>query len=526
MKKLASHELLLFSSIYKRTFLKTEAVRSFDIRMHLLGIVTAGQGKLQDGDTVFSVRQGDLLWLAPGMKAKLTHVSETIQCTLMSFDYVVLTRRKGNWGIGAPVLPSLLPFKLDFVNKQQAYEELAQLDRSYQSKQISIHQLKQQAERAIQSMIASSEDNAARPAAPVNDSIGRSIAYMQEHYKSKIKLETLAQIAGLTPTSYSRSFRRSKGATPVEYLNQLRIDRSKQLLAQADVTVKGACEAVGFGNEFYFSRLFKRTVGISPALYIKRRELKVAVASCYHFQENLRSLGVSCVYAMNGTKYEEHTEAFNRQLVQTQLKELLEAKPDLIIADHRHRFLGELLKQIAPTVYLDFSYDWRINHLRIAELVDREAEARDNFERLEYKAVFARELLFQSIGNETVSLLRLYNWKIRVQGRINHPLNQLLYSELGLKPGSFVPLYERNNEYELNSLPILDSDHLFIHKHKTLPEEEEKFGRLQRTSVWNAIQAVQKKQARLVPNWIGMSWSPVGREKIIDEMLNFNYHSI
>ncbi|MDQ0115349.1 hypothetical protein [Paenibacillus harenae] len=104
-------------------------------------------------------------------------------------------------------------------------------------------------------------------------------------------------------------------------------------------------------------------------------------------------------------------------------------------------------------------------------------------------------------------------------------INQLFYSDLGLKPGSFVPLHDRNGEYELNSLPVLDSDHLFIHNHITLPEEEEKFLHMQKSSAWNAIQAVQKRQARLVPNWIGMSWSPAGRERIMDEMLHFQNHS-
>lgn len=523
MKKLASHELLLFTSIHRRTFLKTQSMRALEIETHMLCFITSGQGKLQADGTVHSVRRSDLFWLTPGMQAELIYVSDSIQCTLFTFDYVVLSKRSGNWSVEhvGERVPSILPCKLEFENKQQVFEELLQLDESYAAKQIRPCQLKQQAERKIQLISDSVGNKAVQPDVHENDGIERSIGYMHNHYRSKIKLETLAHIAGLTPTSYSRSFRRTKGATPVEYLNQLRIDRSKQLLAQSEVTVKGVCEEVGFGNEFYFSRLFKRTVGISPALYMKRKELRVAVVTCYHFQENLRSLGVNCVYAMNSTKYEDQSEDFNRQLVQTQLKELIEARPDLIIADHRHPFMSDVLKQIAPTVFLGFSFDWRINHMRIAELVDRESEAQQNFARLENKASFAREVLSQSIGNETVSLLRLYNWKIRIQGRINHPLNQLLYADLGLKPGSFVPLYDRNNEYELNSLPVLESDHLFIHKHKTQPEEEEKFQRVQKSSVWNAIQAVQKKQARLVPNWIGMSWSPVGRERIMDEMLHF-----
>ncbi|MHC2203289.1 hypothetical protein ACVLD2_002136 [Paenibacillus sp. PvR052] len=143
------------------------------------------------------------------------------------------------------------------------------------------------------------------------------------------------------------------------------------------------------------------------------------------------------------------------------------------------------MRRIAPTVILEFTTDWRIN-------------------------------------NETVALMRLYNQKIRVQGLIDHPLNELLYSDLGLRLGSCVPLNQMSKEFELDSLPPFQTDHLFISPRQAKAgEDDEAYASLQQCAVWNATKAVWNKRTRLIPNWIGMSWSPVGRNQIMDELLEW-----
>lgn len=145
----------------------------------------------------------------------------------------------------------------------------------------------------------------------------------------------------------------------------------------------------------------------------------------------------------------------NKRLIQVQLDELRKYSPDLIIADYRHLPFYDQLKQISPTVTVDFTMDWRIHYMRIAELVGREEEARQNCSQLELRVKYARELLAQTIGNRTVSIMRLCSGKIRVQGLVDHPLSNLLYAELGLKPGSCVPLTERTKDFAPGSLPPL-----------------------------------------------------------------------
>ncbi|MBD2848668.1 helix-turn-helix transcriptional regulator [Paenibacillus sp. IB182496] len=100
--------------------------------------------------------------------------------------------------------------------------------------------------------------------------IAQTIVYMQQHYRDKIDMGTLSAMAGLTASSYSRLFKRTMRVPPVKYLTQLRIERAKRLLLMHGAPVKEVSAAVGFGDEFYFSRIFRRLVGVAPSHYGKR----------------------------------------------------------------------------------------------------------------------------------------------------------------------------------------------------------------------------------------------------------------
>ncbi|PMC40708.1 AraC family transcriptional regulator [Bacillus sp. UMB0899] len=94
-----------------------------------------------------------------------------------------------------------------------------------------------------------------------------TIEYMINHYKNSITLTELAQIAGLSTSHYSRLFKKYIGLSPIDYLTHLRIDRAKELLVLSDVKIKEVSQNVGYGDELYFSRTFKRIVGVSPSQF-------------------------------------------------------------------------------------------------------------------------------------------------------------------------------------------------------------------------------------------------------------------
>jgi YesN/AraC family two-component response regulator len=57
------------------------------------------------------------------------------------------------------------------------------------------------------------------------------------------------------------------GYSPIEYLTHLRIDRAKELLAHSDIRIKEVSQSVGYEDELYFSRIFKKIAGVSPTQF-------------------------------------------------------------------------------------------------------------------------------------------------------------------------------------------------------------------------------------------------------------------
>ncbi|MEF3302121.1 AraC family transcriptional regulator [Paenibacillus sp. GYB003] len=347
-----------------------------------------------------------------------------------------------------------------------------------------------------------------------------SIDYMHNHYQGKVTLETLSEIAGFTPTSYSREFKRLKGTSPIDYLNGLRIAHAKNMLLEKKHSVKEVSAASGFGNEFYFSRMFKKHVGISPTMYRNRKDIRVAAVSCLRFHEILQSLGMNPVYAANCHQTKTMNEEEHRELLGKHLNRIRETEPELIIADHYHLPYKNQLSRIAPTHILDYCMDWRTVNRRLAELIGREKEAAHHMRLLERRLREAKEILSRRFGNQTVTIMRVVHKLIRIQGAGQHPTNELIYSELGLKPGFCVPSNLMNVEFSPDKYPNLGTDHLWVQNHFYDPEDEVVYRSIQASAEWHSMKAVRSGNVRYIGNWFGMSWSTTGRMRIIDELLN------
>lgn len=77
-------------------------------------------------------------------------------------------------------------------------------------------------------------------------------------------IKELAQKYGITPNHLICSFKKTTGKTPIEYMTDFRIKKAKELLIYSNYSVSEIAEFVGYANEAYFSRLFKKKVGLSP----------------------------------------------------------------------------------------------------------------------------------------------------------------------------------------------------------------------------------------------------------------------
>ncbi len=94
-----------------------------------------------------------------------------------------------------------------------------------------------------------------------------SIRYMHENIGRKLSLEELARAASLSRARYHQLFRIQTGETPIEYFNQLRIRKACSVLLSSDDTIESIALGLGFSSAFYFSRVFRQTMGVSPSVY-------------------------------------------------------------------------------------------------------------------------------------------------------------------------------------------------------------------------------------------------------------------
>jgi AraC-like DNA-binding protein len=93
---------------------------------------------------------------------------------------------------------------------------------------------------------------------------------MDRSYSDSLDLDAIAREAGYSRFHFVRAFRDVYGSTPRDYLSARRIERARELLRTANLTVTEICFLVGFSSLGSFSTRFKREVGLSPSDYRDR----------------------------------------------------------------------------------------------------------------------------------------------------------------------------------------------------------------------------------------------------------------
>lgn len=90
-----------------------------------------------------------------------------------------------------------------------------------------------------------------------------------EGYGEALTLERVAAQAGLNSAYFSFLFKQETGKNFSEYLTETRIENARKLLESTDATIAGIAQSVGYHDVKYFSKLFTKTVGLTPAKYRK-----------------------------------------------------------------------------------------------------------------------------------------------------------------------------------------------------------------------------------------------------------------
>ncbi|OXM14650.1 AraC family transcriptional regulator [Paenibacillus herberti] len=512
--------LYMFSSVRKRSFPAAIGRKAYRIPVHMLCLVTEGEGILLLDGVLCRIYPLQLYLLVPGMMIEVPEQSVRFDYYGVFFEPLMITKTKHGLSVAKEMqqLGSFLPGPLPLAQPQRVLQHILQLQEDSKG----VHkkdptQLRIQLEELVYEVASDTPVLSTMK----DQRIEKVITFMEQHFTDKISMNQMAAAGGISTVAFSKTFRKMTGIPPVEYLNHIRLMNAKKMLDEDHRRVKEIAAAVGFNSEFYFSRIFQRVVGVSPTVYMKRGQLKVAVASSLGFHNHLQALGIEAVQIVDLLQYPGMQDQEYQQLLAEQLRQLSNSEPELIIADHYHTEFRDSLKKIASTVYIDSDgWDWKQNFMKIAELMNREQEADVLLTRLQLRISDVGLALREAMGDDRLTIIQVNHRAIGIQGLANHPLNELIYSELGLKAGPDTPADEWRVELQPEWLDVLDAEHLFIHKHHLRAGSEAVYQRLAHTSSWSQITAVRLGNVRIIDNWFVHSWTLQGRQLIMEQLLD------
>ncbi|PWV97301.1 AraC-like DNA-binding protein [Paenibacillus cellulosilyticus] len=110
------------------------------------------------------------------------------------------------------------------------------------------------------------------------DPFRESLAYIEEHLSESISIEQLASIECMHPNYFTTIFKSVVGSSPVNYMNERRLELARTMLSETTLNVADIASRVGMQNH-YLSRMFKQQYGITPRRY---RELSQSIDGTMH----------------------------------------------------------------------------------------------------------------------------------------------------------------------------------------------------------------------------------------------------
>ncbi|WP_339261392.1 helix-turn-helix domain-containing protein [Paenibacillus sp. FSL R5-0713] len=357
-----------------------------------------------------------------------------------------------------------------------------------------------------------------------------SIRYIDDHYDLTITVDELAADIGLTRASYTRQFKRMTGKLPLDYVNTVRLERSKQLLQLTDDRIHEIAQNVGFSSEYYFGRRFKQYAGISPGLYRRHHRQEVRVFAPY-LEDFVLALGIKPVL-----QYSHHSWGRQHYLGLDDVPEFDVSQqdaqfsagivPDFIMLNKGYdRWNLDRFEQVAPTFYVDhLGEDWRSILRSTADVLGKVNRVQDVIGAYEDKALEAKGRLTRYMRGQTVAFLRISASDITLYGNQQGYVGPVIYQDLGLTPHSRVQQWtrhERRISIGLEQLSQLDADHLLITFDTGDSAEPGVERELLDRDEWKRLPAVRNGNVYEVDFMSWMNYGVISHGKKIEDVLRF-----
>jgi ABC-type Fe3+-hydroxamate transport system substrate-binding protein len=360
--------------------------------------------------------------------------------------------------------------------------------------------------------------------------IERTKLYIDHHYDENLTIDLLARMAEISPKYYGDLFKKTYGVSAIDYVTEVRVNQAKQLMVQSDTRLRDIAHQVGYHDEFYFSRKFKKEVGVSPTVYMRNRRRKIAAYSSPIIGQML-AIGVIPYAAPLHPKWTAyyhqayrsdipvHLSAYRyNQDWEANIEALRQAHPDAVISmDSLEEVERERLEKIAPVFYVpSIEKNWREHLLLTADFLGETDEAEGWLQRYDQKVNTARVDLKRILGTESVMVISIYKKNYFLCA--TRSMRDVLYHDLMLNPVRQHDRSTYNMQINAEQFAELDADRILINICQE-PESIATWQQLQTTPIWRDLRAVRNNKVYLIPSDPWREYSANAHSRIIDEAL-------
>ncbi|MBA2938881.1 AraC family transcriptional regulator [Paenibacillus sp. CGMCC 1.16610] len=486
------------------------------IQRYAICLITKGTGVLSINEVTHTAQEGDIFILLPGMIIEGTsQVLDPIHYSVIFFSCFQVKKHRKEWHMEPPHFPVSGKHPLssqDRAVKERIERILAPVKNRQLSEKLD---LKYQLHSLLTKLMIVKSAKEQEPETLVG--MEYALAFISENYMKDLKISQLAKMAGYSINHFTRIFKNHMNMTPTEYFLQQRIRKAKQLLFSSE-KMKEVAQQVGYKDEHYFSRAFKKEVGVAPTLYMKDKSRRIA-ALYYGLDDYLMTLGLYPVAFLSYQgRVTQHAsvplfesfgqEAARLESIKLNYDKLIQTKPDLILTSDRYE-MGGTLECIAPTIKIRHSNDYTKMLSYLASILGKESQAASWKDMYADRKNTLQNKIIEKWGSQTAYYIRVSSDFYRIYGSLNQT-GTLLYDDLGLKLPVEFPHKEWAIDFQLSDLKLFNPDHIFL---MTDPTEiaRQRLQQLMLSEEWLALEAVRKQHVYEASDLLFKTLGPTGR---------------
>ncbi|MGG3744728.1 AraC family transcriptional regulator [Paenibacillus chibensis] len=357
------------------------------------------------------------------------------------------------------------------------------------------------------------------------EALERAKAMIEERYAEELTIDRLAEVAGFSVNYFADMFKKTYDRSVMDYVTQVRMNKAKQLMLGSESLLREIAHAVGYRDEFYFSRKFKKEFGLSPTAYMKIKRNKIALYGSTALLGYMTPLEMipfaaplhpkwSAEYHTLALEIPVHLDAYRQNHNKADnLAKLEEVQPDRIICiKELDLWEKEKLRQIAPVYELSLeTEDWQGELRQLAFELDRTEEAEQWLKAFTRNISRQQQLVSQGLQNASVIALRVCGQRLTCNHSraVQEVLVHLLGCRLSDLPGGM------NSEVTMNDLNSAEAENMLV----LVRQDSETLAfwkQLSASPEWLSLRPVRTGRVHTISSYPWREYSPMAIERMVE----------